>query len=134
MMFLAACTNTELAACKMLIAPCYHDGQPAHGPSFLRRLKLAAKEQELAAATSDVEAVEAEAASMASAYDGDRAALEKQRQALLHAQEERTHLLEQLAARRSQASEAVTSAQQECQQLTSEVNGRRCASMWDHSA
>ncbi len=58
---------------------------------------------------------------MASAYDEDRAALEEQRQAMLHAQEERSRLLDHLAARRSQASEAATSAEQECQQLTSEV-------------
>ena len=99
--------------------------KPAHVWSPPCRSKLAAIEQELAAASSDVEAVEAKAASMASAYDDDRAALKKQRQALLHAQEERSCLLGQLAARRSLAFEAAKSADQECQQLTSEVRSMR---------
>ena len=121
-MMFRPCINAKVVACEVLIATWSAMVERAHGQSLLRRSKLAAKELELAAAHTDLEAVEAEAASMASAYDDDRAALEKKRQALLLAQEERSHQLEQLAARRTLASDAAMSAKLESKALTAEVN------------
>ena len=85
------------------------------------RAQLAAKEQQLAAAVTDLEAVEREAANMASAYDDDLAALERKRFDLLRAQEERDAELEQLAAKRTEASQAMSAAEAECAKLAAEV-------------
>jgi septal ring factor EnvC (AmiA/AmiB activator) len=85
------------------------------------RSQLAAKEQELAAAVTTLEAVEREAASMASAYDDDLAALTKQRSDLLDAQNERDAALQQLTARRLEASQAMSAAEADCANMTAEA-------------
>ena len=65
---------------------------------------------------------------MASAYDDHRAALEQQCSALMHAEEERNSTLQLLVTRQRQASEEMTSAVEDCRQMTAEV--MQCAMVW----
>ena len=110
---MAACCTCWF--CKLLLST----------PHLVLRSQLAAKEQDLAAAVDDLEAVEREAASMASAFDDDLAALRKQQSELVDARKERDFAQQQLTAKRLEASQAMSAAEADCANITAEARTNR---------